>query len=109
MLVRAFRSSVLVLVAATQVSAQSSDEKLRALYTAEWTWRQGELSPTDRFPRVDAASQQARLAYWTRVLAALDSIPLNQLSGEERINAQVFRTSIRALANDIRFKTYEAP
>jgi uncharacterized protein (DUF885 family) len=58
---------------------------------------------------VDAASQQARLAYWTRVLAALDSIPFDRLSPEERINAQVFRTSLRALANDIRFRTYEAP
>ena len=58
---------------------------------------------------MDAASQQARLAYWTRTLATLDSIPLAQLSPEERINAQVFRTSIRALANDVRFKTYEAP
>ena len=25
------------------------------------------------------------------------------------MNAQVFRTSIRALANDVRFRTYEAP
>jgi uncharacterized protein (DUF885 family) len=97
----------------------AADERLRALYTAEWTWRQremarrsdepGEAGASDHFPRVDAASQQARLAYWTRVLVALDSIPLNQLSPEERINAQVFGTSIRALANDVRYKTYEAP
>jgi uncharacterized protein (DUF885 family) len=97
----------------------SADERLRALYTAEWTWRQremarrsdapGEAGAADHFPRVDAPSQQARLAYWTRVLAALDSIPLDQLSPEERINAQVFGTSIRALANDVRYKTYEAP
>ena len=35
------------------------------------------------------------------VLSRLDSIPFDQLSPEERVNAQVFRTSIRALANDI--------
>ncbi|NUQ11675.1 MAG: DUF885 family protein [Gemmatimonadaceae bacterium] len=58
---------------------------------------------------VDPASQQARLAYWTRALAALDSIPVHELSPDERINAEVFRVSIRALANDIRFRTYEAP
>ena len=63
----------------------------------------------DRFPRVDAASQQARLAYWTRALATLDSIPFDQLSPDEQINAQVFRTTVRALANDVRYKTYEAP
>jgi len=111
---------LLALVPLSNVQAQtarSADERLRALYTAEWEWRQQELvmggrgsgSVPDRFPRVDAASQQARLAYWTRTLAALDSIPMDQLSPEERINAQVFRASLRALANDVRFKTYEAP
>jgi uncharacterized protein (DUF885 family) len=97
----------------------SADARLRALYTAEWTWRQremarrsdepGEAGASDHFPRVDAASQQARLAYWTRALATLDSIPLAQLSAEERVNAQVFGTSVRALANDVKFRTYEAP
>ena len=104
---------------AAQRAASAADTRLRALYTEEWTWRQAELlrggdqygaaAPSDRFPRVDAASQQARLAYWTKTLAALDGIPLEQLSPEERVNAQVFRTSLRALANDVRFRTYEAP
>jgi uncharacterized protein (DUF885 family) len=110
---------LLALLPALPLGAQeaaSADDRLRALYTAEWEWRQGELSPRsdgsafpDRFPRVDAATQQARLEYWTRVLAALDSIPFDRLSEEERINAQVFGTSLRALANDIRFGAYEAP
>ncbi|HUE89157.1 MAG TPA: DUF885 family protein [Vicinamibacterales bacterium] len=102
----------------TQRDASSADERLRALYTEEWNWRQKELargdqpggaSASDRFPRVDAASQQARLAYWTNTLATLDAIPFNELSPEEKVNAQIFRTSIRALANDVRFRTYEAP
>jgi len=95
----------------------SADARLRALYTAEWTWRQRENARTDgprdagsdHFPRVDAASQDARLTYWTRALATLDSIPFAELSPEEKINAQVFRTSVRALADDVRFRTYEAP
>jgi len=103
----------------TQRDATSADARLRALYTEEWNWRgkelarggdqPGEAGASDHFPRVDAASQQARLAYWTRTLATLDSIPFDQLSPEEKVNAQVFRTSIRALANDVRFRTYEAP
>jgi uncharacterized protein (DUF885 family) len=102
----------------TQRGGGSADERLRALYTEEWNWRRQELARGnepggrgggDRFPRVDAASQRARLDYWTKTLAALDAIPFDQLSAEEAVNAQVFRTSIRALANDIRFKTYEAP
>ena len=125
-LVRAFALVCLVrsLAPSPSVAAQgardtSADGRLRALYTAEWTWRQremarrsddpGEAGASDHFPRVDAASHQARLAYWTRALASLDSIPLARLSPEERVNADVFRTSIQALANDVTFKTYEAP
>jgi uncharacterized protein (DUF885 family) len=105
--------------AQTPRDATSADARLRALYTAEWTWRQremarrndepGEAGASDRFPRVDAATQQARLAYWTRALATLDSIPFAQLSPEEKVNAQVFATSIRALANDVKYRNYEAP
>jgi uncharacterized protein (DUF885 family) len=105
--------------AQTPRDATSADARLRALYTEEWNWRQKELArvgdqyggaaTAERFPRVDAASQQARLAYWTKTLAALDGIPFEQLSPEEKVNTQVFRTSLRALANDVRFRTYEAP
>ena len=100
-----------------QREAATADARLRALYTEEWNWRRKELArsgdqpgdASDHFPRVDAASQQARLAYWTRTLAALDAIPFDQLSPEEKVNAQIFRTSIRALASDVQFRTYEAP
>ena len=113
---------VLVLVPApaeTQRDTSSADARLRALYTEEWNWRRqemarssdqpGEAGASDHFPRVDAASQQARLAYWTRTLATLDSIPFDELSPEEKVNAQVFRASIHAFSNEIRFRTYEAP
>ena len=98
--------------AQSQPAPSSADARLRALYTEEWNWRQQELGrgvASDHFPRVDAASQQARLAYWTRTLATLDTIPMDQLSSEEKINAQIFRTSLRALASDVQYRTYEAP
>jgi uncharacterized protein (DUF885 family) len=111
--------SVMFVLSSPVMQAQTApaDARLRALYTEEWNWRQKELARNgdqpgdagDHFPKVDAASQQARLAYWTRALATLDAIPFAQLSSEEQINAQVFRTSIVALANDVKFKTYEAP
>jgi uncharacterized protein (DUF885 family) len=113
---------VLVLLPApaeTQRDTRSADARLRALYTEEWNWRReemgrrsdepGEAGASDRFPKVDAASQLARLAYWTRTLATLDSIPLVDLSPEEKVNAEVFRASIHAFSNEIRFRTYEAP
>jgi uncharacterized protein (DUF885 family) len=103
----------------TQPDTRSADARLRALYTDEWNWRRkemarsgdqpGDAGATDRFPRVDAASQQARLAYWTNALATLGSIPFNELSPEEQVNAQIFRAAVSALANDVRFRTYEAP
>jgi uncharacterized protein (DUF885 family) len=104
--------------AETERAQASADARLRAMYTEEWKWRQQEIArsdqyaaagASDRFPRVDPASQQARLAYWTQTLAALDAIPFDQLAAEEKVNAQVFRASIRALANDVKFRTYEAP
>jgi len=99
------------LAAQSQPAPSSADARLRALYTDEWNWRLQEFGRGggDRFPRVDAASQRARLAYWTRALAALDAIPFDQLSPEEQVNAQILRTSLRALASDVRFRTYEAP
>src|SRR4029077_2290936 len=97
--------------AQSQPASSAADARLRTLYTEEWNWRLQELGrgAGDRFPRVDAASQQARLAYWTRTLATLDTIPFDQLSPEEQINAQIFRTSLRALASDVQYRTYEAP
>jgi uncharacterized protein (DUF885 family) len=101
------------LVTAQSQPDGSADARLRALYTDEWDWRGKEMlrggGSSDRFPRVDAASQQARLAYWTKTLTTLDTIPFDQLSAEEKINAQIFRTSLRELVSDVQYRAYEAP
>lgn len=113
------RLTLLFVLLPSLVAAQTADERLRALYTEEWNWRQremarrsnapGDAGADDHFPRVDAATQASRRAYWLRTLAALDSIPVAQLSPEEQVNAEVFRTTLTAFANDIRYRTYEAP
>ncbi len=96
----------------------SADVRLRALYEREWAWRLNEYAQLDgsgrgdfqaRLPRVDAASQRARLAYWEGVLRELDTIPVAELSEAEKLNAAVFRESVLAMANDVRFRTYETP
>lgn len=117
--VRAVALGLLLATSAAAVAQQSADERLRAIYTAEWDWRLKEMarepgdvgrdSTADHLPRVDAASQKARLAYWSNALAELDKIPFEQLSAEEKINAEVFRTVIKDEVVDVRFKTYEAP
>ena len=103
---------------AAVATGATADARLRALYETEWAWRQKELGrdedeelgdPSDRFPRVDAVSQAARVAYWQHALAALDRIPLDQLSPEERINAAVFRTLLEAFVAQGRFRTWEMP
>lgn len=95
-----------------------ADARLRGLYEREWAWRMNEYAQSevegrrqsgDRLPRVDPASQQARLTYWESVLRQLEAIPFAELSEGERLNAAVFRESITAMANDIRFREYEAP
>ena len=111
-------------VAHAQTPAQapatgSADARLKALYEREWAWRQQQGLRGNRggdddggpatLPRIDAATQKARLDYWTKILAELDTIPEAQLSPDEKVNAAVFRQSITTMANEIRFKTYEAP
>jgi uncharacterized protein (DUF885 family) len=104
-------------LAAHQTAPAGADARLKALYDAEWTWRTQELAldpeggrdGTDRMPHVDPASQQRRLVYWRDVLRQLDAIPVAQLSPEERINAEVFRTSIQAFAEQQQYREYEDP
>src|SRR5688572_28560887 len=59
---------------APQQTDSSANARLRALYTAEWSWRQRELAGSDRFARVDAESLQRRLTYLTLGIALLDRL-----------------------------------
>ena len=102
-----------------QTATNEAEQRLKALYDAEWEWRQkeearvpgefGRHAADDHLPRVDAATQQKRLEYWQKTLSELDKIPLEQLSPQEKINAQVFRAVIDEEVVDVRYKTYEAP
>lgn len=104
--------------AASAPAPTSADQRLRQLYEAEWEWRreqegrlpgQGPGAAADHLPSVTPEAEQARLAYWERTLAELDTIPVDQLSPEERINAAVFRTVLEEQIGDVRFRAYEMP
>jgi uncharacterized protein (DUF885 family) len=102
---------------APQSVAQSADARLKALYDAEWQWRtqelaldpDGEREGSDRLPNVDAASQARRAAYWNNALTELNKIPFDQLSPEERINAEVFKTALEEFALEQKYREYEDP
>lgn len=107
------------LMASTALAAPGdADAGFKALYEKEWAWRQDELARSDgpeedrldpRLPKVDAASQQKRLAYWQDVRKQLDAIPLADLSPEQRVNFQIYRDQIDVLVNQQRFREYEKP
>ena len=97
----------------------AADQQLRELYEADWAWSmreyelqedgEGGFEATGRLPRVDSESQQRRLAHARATLAALDRIPIDELSDAERINAAVFRTNLEHALIDGRFREWEMP
>jgi len=111
----------LLLVGASALAhADSPDERFKAIYDREWTWRQAQFPGTDdddaqanpnddRLPAVDARSQAARLTYWSDVLHQLGEIRVADLSAENRVNYAVYRPQIENLAAGVRFRDYEMP
>ena len=98
--------------------ANAAEAALRDLYTAEWDWRQAEFDRVrvdgrwqagERMASVTPEAWARRAAYWKAVLAKLDAIPLDALGREERINAEVFRTSLEANVANADWRTFEAP
>jgi uncharacterized protein (DUF885 family) len=106
--------------AATNNPAPSAnaDARFKALYTKEWAWRETELAHGDEgdavplpdyLPKVDAASQERRLAYWQDVRRQLDAIPESSLSLDERVNYEIYRDQIDTLISQQKFREYEKP
>jgi uncharacterized protein (DUF885 family) len=94
----------------------SADAALKDVYTREWAWRQAEgladsdgEAVSDSQPKVDAATQQRRTAYWGGVLKQLAAIAPERLSPEARIDYAVYRAQIEALYSSQQFKDYEKP
>jgi uncharacterized protein (DUF885 family) len=95
----------------------NADAQLRAIYNDEWKWRleqfpglEGPTKPVpDRLPKVDPASQEARLHYSEEVLRKLSLIPRAQLSLEEQINYDVYRPEIENRIASHKFHDYEMP
>jgi uncharacterized protein (DUF885 family) len=99
--------------------ADTADKRFHDLYTREWHWRQLQFAGADdengpaqdagHLPKVDAATQAMREAYWADVLTTLDAIPRGQLSGEDQVDYDVYRQQVQVLLSDQRFKTWQMP
>ena len=104
---------------AKPAASLSADARLKALYDGYATWdskeqgtfenSRGEIETAAYLPRVDAATQLRRAAYLQDLLAQLNAIPVAQLSPEERVNAEVFRTILENAISDAHFRTWEMP
>lgn len=100
--------------------AENADDRFKALYSKEWSWRQQQFAGIDdedrassaddnHLPAVDEATQKARLVYWVDVLKQLDAIPAKALSADNQVNLAVYRPQVESLAADIRLRNYEMP
>lgn len=94
-----------------------ADAQFRAIYTAEWTWREdqfaddenGQKPIVDHLPKVDPATQKQRLAYWEDVRAKVKAIPRAALSPDEQVNYDVYLPQIENLIASQKFRNFEMP
>jgi len=113
----AIAASALISPGSSHAAGPTADERLRAIYTAEWNWRREQFADdedssrpvADHLPRVDDAAQQARLARWEDVRRQLAGIPRGQLSRKEQINYDVYVPQIETLITSWKLRDYQMP
>jgi uncharacterized protein (DUF885 family) len=104
--------------APVQAAGGDADARFKAVYTKEWAWREQQFPQNDddtgkqlpdHLPKVDAATQAMRLAYWQNVMKQLDAIKPTSLSSNAQIDYAVYKPQIQALINQELFHDYEMP
>ncbi len=102
---------------AARAAEVDADAAFRAIYQAEWAWRQTQWPNDDdatqpvqaHLPRADSTTEGVRRTYLEGVLRQLDAIPRDRLSPAERINYDVYRPEIVADVANYRLRDYEMP
>jgi uncharacterized protein (DUF885 family) len=113
-LVLAFSAMTL---AACHSTTDTADARLKAIYTAEWKWREEQFPDNedaqkpiqDHLPKVDPQAQAMRLSMWQETLRKLDAIPRAELSAAEQLNYDVYRPQIETLIANQQFRDFEMP
>ena len=116
-----FSAALAVLVLASVVgegaggrqAPQSADARFKAIYETEWKWREAQFGRIDEAGGEQATRRHdknhparhrrqgvdARLAYWNRRAGRSSTlIKLEDLSPDEQVNYQVYRTQVGNLA-----------
>jgi uncharacterized protein (DUF885 family) len=110
--------TALLLAGAAQAQTQTADQRLKAVYNAEWQWRLAQTGqvedgldtrPGPRLPCVTPACQAERQRQWQGVLDQIAAIPDAELSPAERLNKAVLAGSLRAEVVGIKWRSYEMP
>ena len=109
--------TALALMTASDAAPSVADTHLRAIYTAEWKWREEQLADNedsqkpivDHLPKVDPASQKTRLEHWQAILRQLAAIQRAQLSPDEQVNYDVYKPQIETLVASQKFRDFEMP
>jgi uncharacterized protein (DUF885 family) len=117
--IRTFVAAMLLASSAlAQTAPSNADQRLKAIYDAEWQWRLAqtgqvqdglETRPGDRLPCVTPACQETRRRHWQGVLDQVAAIPDADLSPEERLNKAVLSESLRAEVTGIGWRNFEMP
>ena len=112
------RTIIAALLLAGTAQAQTADQRLKAIYDAEWQWRLAQTGQVQdgldtkhgpRLPCETPACQMERQHYWQGVLSQLATIPDASLSGEERLNKAVLAESLRVEVANIGWRAFEMP
>jgi len=107
----------LALLVASPALGNPFDERFDAVSAKEWAWRQQTFQSEEsnrggiprHLPDESPESQQARFAYWTETLKALDGIRPADLSQDKREDYGVYRAQIETLLDAQRFRDFEKP
>ena len=100
------------------ITPGKQDLQLQTIYLADEKWRESlrgigdERHPERILPNlesVDAATQAKVYDHWKGILAQLDKLSADDMSEPERINLEVYRSQIEALADQQKFKEFEKP
>lgn len=110
-------AGVVMGVSGCQGHKEDANARFEALYTTEWKWRQEQFADdedsqkpiVDHLPKMDPASQDARLKYWEDVMSKLEAIPRAELSPEQQINYDIYRPQIQVLITNQRYRDFEMP